>query len=334
MELVAQQFVRALRGKRSQQAFARRLGYRGNPMTDWEHGRRYPTAREVLRCAALVKIDVAAAFARFAPSAPIARERDGFAIGSWLRAVSAPASIHELASKSGLSRFAIGRWLSGQRQPRLPDFFTLVDVATGRLPDLIAELVPIAQVPALVERHAAAQAARRIAFDEPWSEAILRVLETPEYARLRAHRPGLVAERLGISRDQETRALALLEAAQVIARHGDRYADVRPLSVDTRGGQRALYAVKQHWAGVAAERAGDPRQGDVFAYNVLSVSKPDLARIAELLHATFREIRAIVAASEPAECVALLNLHLVGWNDEARMHDVLAAQHARSRKPT
>jgi transcriptional regulator with XRE-family HTH domain len=314
MELVAQQFLRALRGKRSQHAFARRLGYRGNPMTDWEHGRRYPTAHEALRAATRVKVDVPAAFARFAPAIKLAAHKDSFALGPWLRAISAPASIAELASKSGLSRFAISRWMSEQRQPRLPDFLHLVDVATGRLPDLIAELVPIASVPALAQRHAVSQAARRVAFDEPWSEAILRVLETPEYARLRAHRAGMIAERLGISLAQEARALTLLQAAEVISRHGDRYGDIRPFTVDTRGGRHALHAIKQHWARVAAERAADPRRGDVFAYNVLSASKADLLRISELLHATFREIRTIVAASEPAECVALLNLHLVGWN--------------------
>ena len=60
------------------------------------------------------------------------------------------------------------------------------------------------------------------------------------------------------------------------------------LTVDTRGGRAALYAVKRHWAEVAAERASWPLQGDVFAYNVMSISEPDLARIRELLHATFR----------------------------------------------
>ncbi|HKP62419.1 MAG TPA: hypothetical protein VJV78_37050 [Polyangiales bacterium] len=37
------------------------------------------------------------------------------------------AAVAALAQRSGLSRFAIGRWLSGQCQPRLPDFFRLVD---------------------------------------------------------------------------------------------------------------------------------------------------------------------------------------------------------------
>src|SRR5262245_2710233 len=93
MELVAQQFLRALRGKRSQAAFARRLGYRGNPMTDWEHGRRYPTAHEALRAAARIKIPVVRALARFAPWAELGSDQRGFAVGAWLRAVAGGTSI-------------------------------------------------------------------------------------------------------------------------------------------------------------------------------------------------------------------------------------------------
>lgn len=77
--------------------------------------------------------------------------------------------------------------------------------------------------------------------------------------------------------------------------------------------------MKRHWAEVAAERASWPLQGDVFAYNVMSISEPDLARIRELLHATFREIRTIAATSPPTDCLALLNLHLVGWNSAEPM---------------
>jgi transcriptional regulator with XRE-family HTH domain len=153
MEVAAQQLLRALRGKRSQHAFARRLGYRGNPMTDWEHGRRYPTARETLRAARLVRVDVPAALARFAPDARLQRDREGYRVGSWLRQVCGKTAVSELAARSGLSRFSISRWLADQRQPRLPEFLQLVDVATGRLPDLVAALVPIEQVPALHARH-------------------------------------------------------------------------------------------------------------------------------------------------------------------------------------
>jgi hypothetical protein len=59
-----------------------------------------------------------------------------------------------------------------------------------------------------------------------------------------------------------------------------------------------------------------PRPDDWLAFNVISSSARDLERIRETLRRAFREIRAIAAASEPAESVALLNLQLVTWNDE------------------
>ena len=313
MELVARQFLRALRGKRSQRAFARKLGYRGNPLTDWEHGRSYPTAREALRAAASAKVDVRAALARFAPGVALAFDADGPQLGPWLAALAERTTVAALAERSGLSRFAIGRWLSGQRQPRLPDFFRLVDAITARVPELVAELVPIASVPALVARYERTESARRLAFEEPWTEVILRVLESPPYRALPAHVDGYVAARLGISRELEQRALARLSEAGLIRWDGTRYGELRPLTVDTHGTPEAQRALRQHWAKVAAERMLHQGPADLFGYNVFAVSSRDYAAISERLRATFTEIRSIVAASEPADQIGLLNLQLIRW---------------------
>jgi transcriptional regulator with XRE-family HTH domain len=310
VELVAQQFMRALRGKRSQRALARRLGYRGNPLTDWEHGRRYPSADEALRVAARVGVDVRAAFERFVPAVPLVPAGESLGLGRWLQQLAQNSTITQLSAQSGLSRFSLGRWFAEARTPKLPVFFHLVDVITGRLPDLVAELVSVHDVPALAQRYHVSQAARRVAFDEPWAEAIQRVLETAPCAA------GAIARRLGISAQDEARILALMEAARLVRRRGRLYVPLPPSTVDTRGAKRASQALKQHWAQVAAERAAEPRVGDLFAYNVISVSAADLEQVRARLHATFREIRTIVAASEPTERVALVNLQLIGWNDD------------------
>jgi hypothetical protein len=112
----ASQFLRAARGKRSQVAFARRLGYRGNPITDWEHGRRYPTAAEALRACARASIDVRAALRRFHPTAQPAGagELDGDALAGWLSQLRGWTPLGEIGRRCGCSRFAVARWLSGQ----------------------------------------------------------------------------------------------------------------------------------------------------------------------------------------------------------------------------
>ncbi len=81
----------------------------------------------------------------------------------------------------------------------------------------------------------------------------------------------------------------------MISRVDSRYAERQPPNVDMRGGKRALYALKVHWAEVAARRAAEPRVGDLFAYSMLSVSRADYARIHELLRDAYREVRSIVA---------------------------------------
>jgi transcriptional regulator with XRE-family HTH domain len=323
MREAASQFLRAIRGKRSQVAFARRLGYRANPITDWENGRRYPTAAEAMRACERVGIDVSAAFARFHPAPPPPPRSGTTGLCDWLVSARGSAPIGALAERCGRSRFAIARWLSGEAQPRLPDFFALIDAITGRLPDLVAELVEIEQVPALLSRHRAASAARRLAFEEPWTEAVLRCMETAAYQALPRHEPGWIAGQLGIAVEHEQRCVAKLVAADILRRDAGRYRVAGELTVDTRADPQAVRQLMAHWSEVALNRFGSRRDTDLFAYNVLSVSRADLRRIRELLRSTYREIRSIVAASQPCETAALINLQLVGLGhlEEEREQD-------------
>lgn len=48
----------------------------------------------------------------------------------------------------------------------------------------------------------------------------------------------------------------------------------------------------------------------MFSYNLFGVSNADLERIEALQRAYFRELRSIVAQSEPVENVAVVNLQL------------------------
>lgn len=317
MESASAQFLRALRANRSQIAWARRLGYRGNPITDWERGRNFPTAEEALRVAARGGSDVISAFQEFDPKLPLGLGEDGaFALSDWLRRLCASKRVTLLARDMQASRSSVSRWLSGHAKPRLPEFLRLVNAATGRVHDLVAALVPIDSVPALVPLHDAANAAKRLAFDAPWTEAILRVLDTRPPSVVNSSpisTAAWIAGVLGLTEAECDSALEHLARAGLVSRDGDRYVPHQTLSVDTRGGKHAVRALKVHWADVATKRAASPLPEDVFGYNVISVSDADLARIRELLANTYREIRSIVAVSEPAERVALVNLHLVTW---------------------
>jgi len=327
-EKAAQELLRAIRGKRSQIAFARRLGYRSNPITDWENGRRFPAITEVLRAARLAKLPVGAAFQAFSPISPI-DQCAFYEISDWLNRLRGTRPLAGLALAAEKSRSSVSRWLSGKTEPRLPDFLRLLDAITGRVHDWVQALVGVEKVPTLYGRYAQVQAARRLAWERPWSEAVLRILETQSYKNLKEHHHQNIADRLKISEQEVKELLAELVEAGIIDKKLKLYQVRENLTVDTSSPSEELRAVREHWAQVSLERLkGSPEKTnaqaaaplrtenepkDWFAYNVLAVSKEDSQRIEARLRAAYREVRSIVAESEPADVAALLTMQIIRW---------------------
>jgi transcriptional regulator with XRE-family HTH domain len=312
----AAQLLRALRGRRSQRAFSRRLGYRSNVACDWEAARRLPTAEEALRACQRMHIDVARAFATFQPAcAATLGARPPYQVDAWLRELAGSLKVSELATRSGVPRLTVARWLQGKTRPRLHAFLALVEAITGRASDLVDALISVESVPALLAVHRQRAAAKRLAFDDPWSAAVLRVLETRGYQRHGARDAGYVARRLCLDAEQVRATLARLQAAGLVQRERGRYAIGKPLTVDTQASAEDVRKVKSHWTGVCLQRVQAPRAQDWLGFNLVSTSADDLERIREILRHAFREIRALAAASEPVDSVALLNLQLVTWNE-------------------
>lgn len=307
--------LRALRGKRSQTAFSRRLGYSTNVAYTWEAGRRFPTAAETLRAAAVVGVDLHVALAPFfyrhlpEDARAIEPTSPEFA-AALLRDLRGPTPMRSLAAKAGLSTSTVSRILAGKVQPRLPVFFRLVDAASRRLLDLIACLVEVDAIPAVRDEWRRLQAVRRLAFDNPLSEAVPRFLELDVYARLPAHRPGWIAERLGISLAQEEATLRDLETAGVVRWDGKRWLVDRERSVDTtRFDPRAATGLRAFWTDAAAERIRGGSDG-LFSYLVFSTDDATLAAIRELHLRYFRELRSLVAASPRNHRVVAANVQL------------------------
>lgn len=311
-DAIAQQLLVALRGHRSQVAWSRRLGYRSNVAYAWESGRRSPTGAETLRAAVRAGVDLRAGLTRFyGHPPPWLGEGDPArpeAVAAFLEDLRGSASISDLARRSGLSRYAISRWLSGDTEPRLPDLLRLIEAASVRLVDFIAVLVDPAAVPSIATLWARVEARRRGAYELPWTQAVLRALELEGYRALAEHQPGWIAGRLGLAEVEEARCLAFLRDTGQIVWDGTHYGK-EALAVDTRREPEVGRRLKAHWTRVAADRVEQGERGQ-FSYNVFSVSRADFERIRELHLAYFHALRAIVAESEPAECVAVANVQL------------------------
>ena len=314
-EALARDLLRALRGRRSQTAFSRRLGYVSNVAYAWEAGRRAPTAAEALRAASRVGIDVRAAlvpfFQRSLPEDLRALDATSPAfVAALLRDLRGGATIGALATRVGMDRSAVSRILAGRTEPKLAVFLRLVDATSRRLLDLLAGLVDVAALPAAREEWARVEALRRLAVRDPLSEAVPRFLELDQYLALRRHRTGWIAARLGITRAAEERTLRDLAAAGVIRWDGTHWRPDRDRSVDTsRFEAEAVARLRAHWTEEARRRITAGREG-LFSYLVFSTDDATLAAIHELRLRFFRELRALVAAAPTARRVAAVNVHL------------------------
>lgn len=312
-EQLAREWVRALRGQRSQTAFSRRLGCRTNVVYTWEAGRRFPAASKGLWAAERVGLDVRSAVARFYRTPPdwLATSDlcEPAAVARLLEDLRGRTSIQELSERTGRSRFAVSRWLKGGAEPRLPDFFRLIEATTLRLLDFLSVFVDPAALPSVAAAWSELQSARRAAYELPWSHAVLRALELQSYQRLSKHVPGWIAARLSITPEQEAECLELLSSGGQIKLKAGRYVPAPASTVDTRLNPEAGKSLKQWWTQVALERL--PRSSGLFSYNLFTVTEKDYQRLRELQLSYYRELRTIVAKSEPAERLVLANMHLL-----------------------
>ena len=306
-EQLAAELLRALRGKRSQQALCRRLGTKSNVVHQWERGHSFPSASRALEVAARVGVDVPQAFRDFyrtlprwltehEPSSPAG-------VAAFLDDLRGSTSIVELSRYSGKSRFAVARFLSGDAEPRLPDFLRLIEAASLRLLDFIEQLVDPRLLPSARGPWERLTAARRLAYEEPWSQAVLRALELSSYTDLPRHEAGWIARRIGVSLEEEAQCLKLLADSGQIAWRGEHWQIENVMALDTRRDPDAARRLRAWWLRRGAARIEAGERG--LMYNLFGVSSADLERLRELQKAYLTEVRAIVARSQPVEHVVL-----------------------------
>lgn len=315
-EQLAVQLIRALRGRRSQVALSRRMGCRSNVLYTWESGRRFPTAAVFFELAERVGVDVMGAVTRFLGVLPEALRgrslREPAAVAALLDHLNEGTTVVELARRVQKNRVSVGRFLKGEAEPRLPALLELVEATSLRLLDFVDAFVPAAELPAAADAFRVLEAQRRVAYELPWSHAVLRVLELEAYRARGAHDDTFVAARLGIDVHEVERCLRALADSKLVVRKRGRWVATQVLAVDTRRNPEAGRVLKRHWADVGRERlpALEPSGEDLFSYNLFTVSERDFARLRELHVAYYQELRRVIERSSPAERVAVVNLQL------------------------
>ncbi len=310
---LATELVLAVRGRRTQAAFSRRIGCQSNVLYTWESGRRFPTARRFLEVAARAGIDVGAGLRAFLRTQPDWLDTERLARGDgvvrFLAELQGNRSVVDIARAVGKSRFAVARWLSGQTEPRLPDFLSLVHATSYRLLDFVAALVDPARVPLVRDAWRELGAAREAAYVAPWCHVVLRLLETECWQSRERVAAADIAAELGITSAEVEEALHLLEVTGQIAQVGGIWRVRQVLNVDLAPDAEAVRRLKAWAAQIGLSRIQAGSEG-VYSYNLFCVSERDYEKIQRLHRAYFRELRAVVAESVPSERVVMVNLQL------------------------
>ncbi len=313
-ERLACDWIRALRGRRSQRALSQRLGYRSNIAYRWESGRCFPTARVLLAAMRKLGHDVKGAIERFYGARPPWLDsvhpatRDGVAL--LLEDLRGRTSVVQLADKTGFSRHRVARWLSGTTEPKLPEWLALVEASSLRLLDFVAAFFDPASLPSVAKEWQRLQAVRHSAYERPESHVVLRALELADYARSKRHDDEFVARRIGLSARDVAECTRLLETAGQIRWQDDKWAPVEEGVVDTRRDELKARALKAHWLRLAADHVERGGEG-IFGYNLFSISKRDFAKAKEIHLRYYRELQELVARSKPNEHVALFAAQLL-----------------------
>lgn len=300
-EKLAAELVRARRGARTQKQLSRLLGYQSNVVFAWENQRDVPTARAFFRLAQVAgaPFDVSTFLAKPTPDLT---ERTG--IASFMKEMMGSLKMAQIGLQLGRDRHAVGRWLRGQTDVSLPEFLHFIEVTTLRVLDFLAIFSDPAELSEAAPAYRLLEAARESARQMPWSHAVVHMVELPSYRKLKSHKRGWFASRLGISTQDEEACLNLLVKMGQLIFADDKYTGTRSINVDTRRDPVATRELASFWMKEGAERVLTPGRGR-FAFNTFALSKKDLTLARELQSEYFQKLRALVAESEPAEAVAV-----------------------------
>ena len=315
---LARELIRSLRGRRSQTALSRRLGYGSNIVHRWEAGQCWPTAARFLSLCSRVGVNLETSLTQFYGRRPAWLDKRRVAtartVVDFLEDLRGRTPIKTVAAIAGMNRFAVSRWLRGRAQPRLPELLALIEALSRRLVDFVSVLTDPAELPSLSREAAELARARELAYASPWSHAVLHAMELQEHTTLNfrdaADEVGWFATVLGIDRTGVQHALDALEATGQIRREHGRRVVHRAFHVDTGQDLERARAVKVTWTSAALERLRGGSAG-LFGYSLFAISRADLRRLREVQLEYAREMQTIISESRNPDCIGLYAIQLL-----------------------
>jgi hypothetical protein len=308
--VIAQQVVRLCRGRRSQMALSRRLGFAANQLYRWESGLRGIVWKDFVRMCHQCSKPVAESLRYslgFAQSPGDAKALVSFLLGN---ISTTDASVH-----LGISRQIIGRWRRGETEPELKDILLLMERIQGRLMEFILGLLPGAQIEEMADELKRVEREKDLRQKFPMSTLVCALINSELYRRYPSHKKGVVAEWFGISLVDEIRLLDLLVEVGALQMRDGRF-ETLPQGLELSSNDpRASLRMRHYWSRFAPamlSKLNEPPQASLFGWTVLSVSDSAFDQIRDRMREAYSQIVAIANSDVGTKTsVKIVNLQCV-----------------------
>jgi len=316
LETVVRELLRSLRGKRSQLALSRRLGYSFNQVGKWESGHTKIRWDEFVRLSGLCKSPLDQALTNHYKYKGTAANCDAI-----IKNLIGSERVSTIAKKTGFSRHSLAKWLKKSAFPTVPEMFRLLLLYRGgddHLVSFIGSLVSsIDELPSIAPEYRQRVKQIELSYQHPWLAAVKDCLSLQSYQRLEKHREGFVSRCLRISTAEEKMALDFLTEVGVLTFSKGKYQVTgkklmfQENILDKEKDIEGNFRLREYWWSQALNHLiSRPAWSSLtFAFQTFTVSESAFRKIRALSVQYFSDVTKIIEEDEePRTLLRVMNL--------------------------
>ena len=226
-----------------------------------------------------------------------------------LRHLAGITPVSTIAERAGRTRSATSRWLSGNVEPRLPDFLGLLEATCRGAMTFVSAFVPPLSMPSVAERWRREQAFGSLVREVPAVLMVPVALALGAYGELPAHSSAWLAAQTGLTQSEIELAIERLAALGAIRWAGARWETDPDFEVDTRRVPEVADEARRYFARLSAERLGRS-PGERYSYVCLTASDEELERLLRA-QAELMALARSVAVSEHTDRLVVISTHVL-----------------------
>ncbi len=223
---VIKELLKALRGRRSQEALNRSFGFSFNQIYRWERGITKISWPEFIQFCELCHIPLQKKIIEIfkGPHALFAEEnKDPLLSQNVIHALMGNMVIDKFSKRYQLPRKSVSKWLSGQADPSLEQMFFLFHYHSGQLIKLIDALIGTGHIPSLQDVIVKHKIREEITYKYPEVSLILNTIHTKQFQAKTECLEGHFAKKFGLTLAEEKEILSGLLRSDTIHRYGASY---------------------------------------------------------------------------------------------------------------